>query len=72
MGKSMAVKKRETLVFNGKCYNFALGFIEERLVKHGGWTSEKAMKLSDKLSKEIKKTVKGFFTRQNREAAKTK
>lgn len=56
-----------TRKINGKCYNFALGLIEEWLIKQGHWTPEKAMELSSRLSKEVKKTVNNFFERRSKQ-----
>jgi hypothetical protein len=50
--------------FEGKCYNFALGFVNDRLLKQGHWTPEEAMAISGTLSKEVQKTVNDFFERQ--------
>lgn len=51
-------------VFEGKCYNFALGFVNDWLLKRGNWTPEEAIAISDPLSKEIQKTVVNFLERK--------
>ena len=50
--------------FEGKCYNFALGFVNDWLLKRGRWTPEEAIAISDTLSKKVKKTVNDFLERQ--------
>jgi hypothetical protein len=60
-GEGGTVRNR---VFEGKCYNFALGFVEDRLLERGHWTPEKAMAISDALSKKVQRTVNNFFRKQ--------
>jgi len=65
----MTRKQIEKRVFGGKCYSFALGFVNERLLKRGQWTAEtteEAIKMSSTLSREVQKTINDFFGRQPR------
>jgi hypothetical protein len=60
-GEGDTVRKK---AFEGKCYNFALGFVNDWLLKQGHWTPEEAMAISGPLSKEVQKTVTDFLERQ--------
>lgn len=51
----------ETRIYDGKCYNFSLILVNELLMKQGRWTAEESMTLSDKLSREIQRTIEKFF-----------
>lgn len=55
---------KEAIIFNGKCYNFALGFVNDQLYERGYYDTEESIKLSNRLAKEIRKTVKGFLAGQ--------
>jgi len=44
-----------------KCYNFALGLVNEKLEKEKRWKADTAAQLSTALSKELKKVVQDFF-----------
>lgn len=58
------MKNREAAILDGKCYNFALGFVNERQVKDGKVNPSEAITLSSRLSKEIKKVVSRFFSKR--------
>lgn len=58
------MKRIEAVIFNGKCYNFALGFVNERQIKHGYFDPDESKKLSSRLAKVIRKTVKDFLAGQ--------
>ena len=60
----MTRKQIEKKVFDGKCYNFALGFVNDWLVQQGRWNHKEVIDLSSRLSREIQKTVNDFNARR--------
>lgn len=64
------MKRVEAVLFNGKCYNFALVLANDWLLKQERWTANDAIAMADRLSNEVKQTVNGFFGKQQKTVSK--